>query len=71
MRNEEWLIKKDEDNKRLYATRNTNHLSSYVMTIDDVDFSNKQAVYYFDNPFELDFHTNYIYIARMCGEVDS
>ena len=40
------------------------------MTIDDVDFSNKQAVYYFDNPFELDFHTNYIYIARMCGEVD-
>lgn len=41
------------------------------MTIDDVDFSNKQAVYYFDNPFELDFHTNYIYIARMCGEVDN
>ena len=40
------------------------------MTIDDIDFSNKQAVYYFDNPFELDFHTNYIYIARMCGEVD-
>ena len=36
------------------------------MTIDDVDFTNKQAVYYFDNPLDLDFHTNYMYIKRLC-----
>ena len=40
------------------------------MTIDDVDFTNKQAVYYFDNPLDLDFHTNYVYIKRLC-EVDN
>lgn len=38
MRKEEWLIRIDEDNKRLYASRNTDHLSSYAMTIDDIDF---------------------------------
>lgn len=41
------------------------------MTIDDVDFSDEQAVYYFDNPYELDFHTNYFYIKRLCIEVDN
>lgn len=38
MRKKEWLIKIDEDNKRLYASRNTEHLSSYVMTIDDIEY---------------------------------
>lgn len=38
MRKKEWLIKIDEDNKRLYTSRNTEHLSSYVMTIDDIEY---------------------------------
>jgi len=41
------------------------------MTIDDVDFSKEEAVFYFDNPFSADFKTNYVHISDMCGEVDN
>jgi hypothetical protein len=43
---------------------------SETMTIDDIDFTDEQAIYYFDNPFELDFHTNYIYISSLLSKVD-
>ena len=35
------------------------------LTIDDIDFSNSQSVFYFDNPFDVDFHTNYKYIQYL------
>ena len=36
-----------------------------ALTIDDIDFSNPQSVFYFDNPFDVDFHTNYKYIQYL------
>lgn len=39
------------------------------MTIDDVDLTNEKSVWYFDNPYNLDFHTNYVYIKSLL-EVD-
>ena len=36
------------------------------MTIDDVDFSDERAVWYFDNPYKVDFKTNYAHIAQLC-----
>ena len=39
------------------------------MTIDDVDLTDTKSVWYFDNPYNLDFHTNYCYIKRLL-EVD-
>lgn len=39
------------------------------ITIDDVNFTNPQSVYYFDNPFDNDFHTNYMYINQLISTV--
>lgn len=80
MRNEEWLIKKDEDNKRLYATRNTNHLSSYVMTIDDVDYEmakgkdrkiieiayiNQECLEYFVDKYGTEYEYIYFHMPKV------
>lgn len=35
------------------------------LTIDEIDFTDPQAVLYFDNPFSNDFHTNFEYIKRL------
>lgn len=39
------------------------------LTIADVDLMNPQALFYFDNPFYDDFHTNYIYIDKLLSKL--
>lgn len=38
---------------------------SLTKTIDEIDFDNPQALFYFSNPFNPDFHTNFIYIRNL------
>ena len=80
MRKEEWLIRIDEDNKRLYASRNTEHLSSYVMTIDDIDFEmskgkdrkiieivgiNQECLEYFVDKYGAEYEYIYFHMPKV------
>ena len=41
------------------------------ITIDDVDFRNEQAIFYFDNPFSNDFYTNFVYIRNLIAQYNN
>ena len=80
MRKKEWLIKIDEDNKRLYASRNTEHLSSYVMTIDDIEYEmskgkdrkiieiagiNQECLEYFVDKYGAEYEYIYFHMPKV------
>lgn len=80
MAKKEWLIRIDEENKRLYASRNTDHLSSYVMTIDDIDFEmakgkdrkiieisciNQECLEYFVDKYGAEYEYIYFHMPKV------
>ena len=80
MRKKEWLIKVDEDSKRLYASRNTEHLSSYTMTPDDIDYEmskgkdckiievcgiNQESLDYFVDKYGAEYEYIYFHMPKV------